>query len=296
MSVTAIRFPERHPLTAGHEVVDVDRHLPTVPGPRRSKRVRRVPVRVAPLTQDVVRSAVDVEVVVPAFNESERLPATLATLTGHLAEQPFTSRVVIVDNGSSDDTGVTGHHPGAGGREVEVCTIGCSRPGKGAAVLRGLRTSRARYVVFIDADLSTPVSTLTPSLQALRSGAAAAVGSRHAPGARLAVPQPLGRRLGGRLFRALAGPVVEGVLDTQCGFKAFDREAVEPALWACRSSGFAFDVELLRRIQDVGGRIAELPVTWSDDARSTMRVRDGLAAVLAVARLNREFSRRAGGR
>jgi hypothetical protein len=261
------------------ELLDRDRLVPVLPADG-----GLVPPPVPPATGEVRRSAVEVEVVIPAYNESRRLPATLAATVAFLARQPWTSRVVVVDNGSSDDT-AAGTRRLAGGA-VDVVTIGCSRPGKGAAVLRGLRTSSARFVCFADADLSTPVETLLPALAALRAGAAAVVASRHAPGAELAVRQPLARRLGGQLFRAVAGDLVPGVHDTQCGFKVFDRDAVEAVLWRCTSQGFAFDVELLRRISDAGGRIVELPVTWTDDGGSTLRpLRDGVGAVLAVARL-----------
>lgn len=244
------------------------------------------------------RSPVDLEVVIPAYNESGRLPATLAAMVAFLSEQPWTSRVVVVDNGSVDDTaagvlGVTGRACNVEtGWCVEAVAIGCSRAGKGAAVVRGLRTSRSRWVGFTDADLSTPLETFLPAVAALQGGAAAAIASRHAPGARIATPQPLGRRLGGNAFRALSRPLLRGIHDTQCGFKFFDRTAVQSALWRCRSTGFAFDVELLRHVRDDGGRIAEIPVTWSDTTGSTLRpVRDGLAAFTAVARLHRELTR-----
>lgn len=233
------------------------------------------------------RGSVDLEIIIPAYNESSRLPATLTQLLDVLDSREWTSRVVVVDNGSSDDTAATVPIRGSG--RVEVTVIGCAEPGKGAAVLRGLRTSRARWVGFADADLSTPVGTVVPAIAALQAGATAAIASRYAPGAQLALPQPLGRRLGGTAFRFLARPLVKGVHDTQCGFKFFDRVAAADAIWNCRSTGFAFDVELLHRVLAGGGRIAEIPVTWTDDPGSTLRpVRDGVGAVLAVARMHHQ--------
>ncbi|MEJ2868905.1 glycosyltransferase [Actinomycetospora sp. OC33-EN08] len=247
------------------------------------------------------RTPVDLEVIIPAYNESGRLPATLAAMTAFLSEQPWTSRIVVVDNGSVDDTAagvlhVTGRACNvATGWCVEAVAIGCSQAGKGAAVIRGLRTSRSRVVGFTDADLSTPLETFLPVMGALDHGAAAAIASRHAPGASIATKQPLGRRLGGNAFRMLSRPLLPGIHDTQCGFKFFDREAVQSALWKCRSTGFAFDVELLRHIRDDGGHIEEVPVTWTDTTGSTLRpVRDGLAAFTAVAKLHRELSRGSG--
>ncbi|GAA1314706.1 glycosyltransferase [Saccharothrix xinjiangensis] len=232
------------------------------------------------------RSAVDLELVVPAFNEAGRLPGTLAELTAFLADRPWRSRVVVVDNGSTDGTAtVVDDHP-------DVVVIGCARPGKGAAVRRGIESSTSRFVGFVDADLSTPVRTLTRAVAELEAGAAAAIGSRHAPGAELVRPQPLGRRVGGAVFRALARRLVPEVHDTQCGFKLFERVAVQRALARCRVDGFAFDVELLRGIRLAGGRIAEVAVTWTDDERSTFRpLHDGRAAFADLLRLYRSEAR-----
>ncbi|MEU9886143.1 glycosyltransferase [Sphaerisporangium sp. NPDC051011] len=240
------------------------------------------------------RTVVDLELIVPAFNEAGRLPETLRALTSFLGEQPWRSRVVVVDNGSTDDTtAVVGAADGGlVESRVETVAIGCSRPGKGAAVRRGLAGSGARFAGFVDADLSTPVRTLTRAMAELRDGAAAAIASRHAPGARFVHPQPLRRRAGGAVFRMLARPLLPGVHDTQCGFKIFERRAVQDALARCRVSGFAFDVELLRRIRQAGGRIVEVPVEWTDDARSTFRpLHDGVPAFTDLLRLYRADAR-----
>lgn len=231
------------------------------------------------------RSPVDLEILIPAFNEASRLPRTLQAMTDLLATAPWSVRVVVVDNGSWDDTPAVVRR--FRGSSVEVTAVGCARAGKGAAVLRGMRTSRARMVGFTDADLSTPLDTLSLAVAVLETGATAAIASRYAPGARLAVEQPVRRRVGGRVFRSVAGMLVPGVSDTQCGFKFFDRDAVAPALRLCRSEGFAFDVELLRNIRRTGGRVVEVPVVWTDDERSTLRpMRDGLPALASLAKLH----------
>lgn len=227
---------------------------------------------------NICRTPVDVEVVIPAFNEAKRLADTLRATNTFLAGQPWLSRIVVVDNGSVDDTASVARRccPTA-----EV--IGCTRPGKGAAVRRGLLTSAATWVGFADADLSTPIETLADAVTHLERGADAVIASRHAPGAVLTRAQPAGRRLAGALFRLAVRGLVPGVHDTQCGFKFFRRDAVQRALTRCRVSDFAFDVELLRWIQRAGGRIVELPVCWTDDTRSSLRpVRDGLAALHSV--------------
>jgi len=230
------------------------------------------------------RPSADLEIIIPAYNEADRLPRTLERTVAFLAAQPWDARVVVVDNGSVDDTaGVVRDVAARTGGLVPVDVIGCSRPGKGAAVRRGLATSNARYVGFFDADLSTPVETLTAAMFHLQTGAGAVIASRHAPGASFSQPQPLGRRLGGAAFRALSRSVVPGVHDSQCGFKFFERGVARRAIENCHLTGFAFDVELLRRVQQAGDTIVEVPVTWTDDARSTFHpVRDGIPSFVAV--------------
>jgi len=248
----------------------------SVPWPRDTSRPRNL------MLEDVVGEAPDLDLVIPAFNESARLPATLLRTLDYLERVPWRTRVVVVDNGSADDTaGIV--RDAAAGRDLALSVIGCARPGKGAAVRRGLLNATAQYVGFFDADLATPLETLDLTMSLLRDGATAVVASRHAPGAAIVRQQPWGRRIGGGAFRLLTQGVVHGIHDTQCGFKFFERSAVTRALVRCRTNGFAFDAELLGRIQAEGGRIVEVPVAWADDSASTFRpLRDGVASFRAV--------------
>ncbi|WP_285611938.1 glycosyltransferase [Actinokineospora globicatena] len=226
------------------------------------------------------RAPVDVEVVIPAYNEARRLDGSLAATARYLATRSWSSRIVVVDNGSADTTAGVARRAVTG---VPVEVIGCAIAGKGAAVRRGMMTSAARYVGFVDADLATPIDALGEALAALEAGATAVIGSRYAGGAAILRKQPVARRLGGAAFRALARRMVPGVADTQCGFKFFERRAVQHALAGCAVTGFAFDVELLRGVQAQGGTVVELPVAWSDDHRSTLRpLRDGVPAFRAA--------------
>ncbi|HEY0699369.1 MAG TPA: dolichyl-phosphate beta-glucosyltransferase [Micromonospora sp.] len=231
------------------------------------------------------RTPVDLELVIPAYNEALRLPRTLEAAVDFLARAPWSSRIVVVDNGSTDDTAGVARRLAPTGL-VEV--IGCARPGKGAAVRCGVLTSSATWVGYADADLSTPVSTLPAAIAHLENGAAAAIASRHVTGASLALAQRPLRRVGGAVFRALTWRLLPGIHDTQCGFKVFRREAVQRALLQCRESGFAFDVELLLRIRAAGGEIVEVPVRWTDDRASRLNpVSDGLNAFHSVLTMRR---------
>jgi dolichyl-phosphate beta-glucosyltransferase len=230
-----------------------------------------------------LRAPVELEVIIPAYNESARLPETLRQSVAYLNERPWRSRIVVVDNGSADETAADARVAAVATDKVDVVVIGCSRAGKGAAVRRGLLTSTSPLVGFYDADLATPLETLEATVEALQAGADAVIASRHVPGASFVVPQRLRRRAGGDVFRLLAHKLVPGVADTQCGFKFFRREIVQTAIARVRTTGFAFDVELLAHVQRAGGKIVELPVAWTDAAGSTFHpIRDGLASFRAV--------------
>ena len=242
----------------------------------------------ASMNESLRRAPVELEVVIPAFNEAARISRTLRQTVQFLESQSWSSRVVVVDNASVDDTGsvVQGIARDYNGR-VPIVLVGCSRPGKGAAVRRGLLSGTSRFTGFFDADLATPLETLPIAMKHLKEGAAAVIASRHAPGSTFVRQQPFRRRVGGGVFRVLTRAMVQGVSDTQCGFKFFERDVVTRAMVQCRTSGFAFDVDLLHQIQHNGDRIVEIPVAWTDGAESTFHsVRDGFASFAAVLELN----------
>jgi dolichyl-phosphate beta-glucosyltransferase len=235
------------------------------------------------------RPAADLEIAIPAYNEANRLPETLERTIEFLREQAWSSRIVVVDNGSCDDTADAVRTAARSTDDVvPVDLVGCARPGKGAAVRRAMLSSTSRFVGFFDADLATPLETLVTAMEHLEGGAAAVIGSRHTAGAEFVQCEPPVRRLGGAAFRLLTRSLVNGVQDTQCGFKFFEREAVMLALVECQSTGFAFDVELLQQLQRTGSDIVELPVAWSHcDDSSFSPWRDGLASFAAVLHMQR---------
>jgi dolichyl-phosphate beta-glucosyltransferase len=208
-------------------------------------------------------------VVVPAFNEAHRLPATLARVVSFLtsSDRWLPAEVIVVDDGSTDGTvAIAEGHPGAPGVEVRVWRQGKNR-GKGAAVRAGLATSRGDWVLVSDADLAAPIEDLD-LLRAAEVDLAA--GSRALRRELISRRQPWARDLMGRGFnlylRALG---LTSLQDTQCGFKLL-RRALAQKLAAClRLDGFAFDVEMLARARRLGASIAEVPVHWQhvDESR-----------------------------
>jgi len=232
-----------------------------------------------------MRASCHLEVLIPALNEARRLPETLTRTVQYLEAQPYSSAVVVIDNGSVDQT--TDVVAKMRSERVSVYLTGCAQPGKGAAVRRGLITSRARFVGFMDADLATPIETLDV-VEPLLKDWPAVVGSRHIGGAQLAVRQPPVRALGGMVFRAITHRITPGFSDTQCGFKFFTGDLARAVARQLSINGFAFDVELLRVITRMGVPIKEIPVVWSDAKGSKLRVvNDGARSITDLLRLAR---------
>ncbi|MFI8520700.1 glycosyltransferase [Streptomyces sp. NPDC085481] len=243
----------------------------------------------APLPRSLTRPPVELELIIPAFNEQRRLPSTVAATLRYLDGRPWSSAVVVVDNNSVDGTldaldRFTGSPTGL---DVGFHVIGCGDQGKGAAVRRGIATSSARFVGFADADNATPIDTLDRVVELLRAGHGAVIASRHAPGAHLEVEQSALRRGGGALFRTLAHLTLPDIADTQCGFKFFDGTLAREIAGDCRIDGFAFDVELLAHVVRAGRDVVEVPVDWTDMAGSTFSARrDGLRSMADLLRIS----------
>jgi glycosyltransferase involved in cell wall biosynthesis len=233
----------------------------------------------------LLREPCHLEIVIPALNEAERLPRTLLATTRYLEKQPYSSAVVVVDNGSSDQTADLTSRVWS--QRVPVHLTGCARRGKGAAVRRGILTSRARFIGYMDADLATPIETLDAVMPILGDNQAV-IASRRMRGAALAKKQPPHRVLGGMVFHAVSHRVMGDLTDTQCGFKFFDGELARSAARQMTIEGFAFDVELLQIMSWLGASITEIPVVWTDAEGSTFSaLRDGGRVALDMYRLSR---------
>lgn len=221
-----------------------------------------------------------ITVVIPAFNEERRLPATLASLTGYLYRRPdlLPAEVIVVDDGSTDGTAAR-VRAFASTAEVSIRleAVGENR-GKGAAVRQGLRASRGRWVLVTDADLASPIEELE-QLEAV--SADIAVGSRALRRELIGRRQPLPRDVLGRCFNTFLRVLGLSTLrDTQCGFKLVRGELARRLSRELRLEGFAFDVELLARASKLGAEVAEVPVRWNHVEESRVRpIRHGLGMV-----------------
>jgi glycosyltransferase involved in cell wall biosynthesis len=226
-------------------------------------------------------------VVIPAFNEARRLPATLAEIASFLDRndhwQP--AEILVVDDGSSDDTADKARLAAPLSPQVTCRALRLERNrGKGAAVRTGLAASRGAWVLLTDADLAAPVV----EVEALRrAGVTLAVGSRAVRRELIGRRQPLQRDLLGRAFNLLLRTLgLTAMLDTQCGFKLVEGDLARRLAAVLRLDGFAYDVELLARGRRMGATLAEVPVRWShvDDSR-VRPLRHGVRMVCDALRL-----------
>jgi len=212
---------------------------------------------------------VDLSIVVPAFNEEHRIPPTLAHLHAYLSAQPLRYEIVVVDDGSTDDTVGVVTRAMATIPNLRLVRQPQNR-GKGAAVRRGMLEAHGQVRVMCDADGSMPPEQLPKLLAPIaRCEASISIGSRYAPGAKSDTKQPWWRVAWSRIAnKAIQRSLVPGVRDTQCGFKAFTAEAARDLFRYARIDGWAFDLEVLALARRRGFAIAEVGVEWKDDRRS----------------------------
>jgi dolichyl-phosphate beta-glucosyltransferase len=211
-------------------------------------------------------------VVIPTFNKETRIAATLEAVASYLAGKPFVSEIVVVDDGSTDLTVDLARAALAGRVPSKVLGRGFNL-GKGASVREGVLAAAGEIVLFADDDLSTPIAELDRTLAALEAGADVVIGSRAHPDSEITVRQRRPRELMGKVFNLLVRLfILRGYRDTQCGFKAFRREAARDIFSRLRTAGFGFDVEVLVLCRELGYRVAEVPVTWCDIRPSRLRL------------------------
>jgi dolichyl-phosphate beta-glucosyltransferase len=228
----------------------------------------------------------DLSIVIPAFNEGDRLPATLRALTAFLDEDGRRVEVIVVDDGSRDDTSAQVRQFEAVDSRIRLIRLPQNR-GKGYAVRTGVVNAAGAMVLFADADGATPFEELGRLEAEIGAGARVAIASRGVRSRTTHVTARLYRRVLGRLFHAVVRLfAVRGIVDTQCGFKLFDADAAHDLFSRMRMSGFSFDVEVLLMAMRSGYRVAEVPVNWTHQPGSKVRVlRDGLLMARDVLRI-----------
>jgi dolichyl-phosphate beta-glucosyltransferase len=233
----------------------------------------------------------DISVVIPAYNEAERLGSTLERTVDYLSRRNLSYEVLVVDDGSRDRTVQVAE--AFADRGVRVIRHEQNR-GKGAAVKTGVLASRGAEVLLSDADASTPIEELE-KLQRRLPEAPVVLGSRAVAGADIRQHQPFYRELMGKTFNLIIRVVgVHGLNDTQCGFKLLEGEAAREIGTELTIDGFAYDVELVWLARRHGYRVVEVGVIWVDSPDSRVDpVRSSLAMLRDVVRMR---IRHSGGR
>jgi glycosyltransferase involved in cell wall biosynthesis len=217
----------------------------------------------------------DVSVVIPAYNEARRLPATLAGWHQFLASQAYVAEVIVVDDGSRDATSAVANEAGA-----SVIALRPNR-GKGGAVKAGMLAAAGAAAAYVDADMNVAPEHLSQALSLIDEGADLVAGQRDLS-EYASAEGPVRLAAGGlvQLTRRALVREVSGIRDTQCGFKVFRRDVAQAVFSRTRVTSFAFDIEVLFVARKLGARIVELPVATTFHDESTYNVRKHLPQLL----------------
>jgi glycosyltransferase involved in cell wall biosynthesis len=231
-------------------------------------------------------------IVIPAYNEAARIESALERVLACVAERHWDAEVLVVDDGSTDATPAIVQrwmqtHP-----NLQLIRNDGNR-GKGYSVRNGLLQARGQVVMFTDADLSSPIEEAERLFAALDAGADVAIGSRWLDKQRQTIHQPLYRRFFGRCFNAVTRKVMGlPYKDTQCGFKAFKRDAAQVIFRLQTIERWGFDPEILFIARKLGYKIVEVPVTWGHDERSRISyLKDGTQMLQEMAQIRKNSIR-----
>jgi glycosyltransferase involved in cell wall biosynthesis len=234
-------------------------------------------------------------IVVPAYNEGARLGKSLRAIVTYLNDYAAQSELIVVDDGSTDDTAQTARAELADSQNVHTSVISYkSNLGKGRAVRLGLQASRGEIALFTDADLSTPITEAPKLIDPIEQGECdLAFGSRALDRSLIGVHQPWRREQGGRVFNLAVRLATQlPFWDTQCGFKAFRMSVCRPIIEGATIDRFGFDVELLYVAYRAGLKLREIPVRWDHAEGSKVNVAsDSLKMLSEVGRIRQQARR-----
>ena len=228
-------------------------------------------------------------IVIPAYNESARIPATLQSILSYVRAKGWTTEIIVVNDGSRDTTAEVVREFARTSPEVRLVE-NPGNHGKGYSVRHGMLQAVGDVVMFTDSDLSAPIEEAELLFAAIAQGADIAIGSRWLEKGRQTHRQPLYRQFFGRCFNAVTRAVMGlKFADTQCGFKAFTRDAAQTVFQLQTIEGWGFDPEILFIAVKRGYRIVEVPVSWAHDERTRMSyLKDGMKMLeeIAIVRWN----------
>jgi len=216
-------------------------------------------------------------IIVPAYNEAERIGASLEHMLDYIAASRWSAEIIVVNDGSSDNTAAVVQDFARRNPVVRILENPGNR-GKGYSVRNGMMNASGQVLLFTDADLSSPIEEAEKLFSLIESGDAdVAIGSRYLRSELQTRKQPIHRRVMGRGFNVALKTILGlSYVDTQCGFKAFNRKAVTMIFPNMKIERWGFDPEILFLAKRYGLRVAEVPVSWAHDHRSKINpLRDG---------------------
>jgi len=231
-------------------------------------------------------------IVIPAYNESARIDGALSRVMWCIEERAWDAEVLVVDDGSTDDTPAIVQKWMRRYPRLHMVRNPGNR-GKGYSVRNGLLQASGEIVMFTDADLSSPIEEAELLMAAIDDGADVAIGSRWLDRQKQTIHQPLYRRFFGRCFNKVTRwGMGLPFKDTQCGFKAFKRDAAQTIFRLQTIERWGFDPEILFIARKLKYKIVEVPVTWGHDARSRLSyIRDGVNMLEDMARIRGNWMR-----
>jgi dolichyl-phosphate beta-glucosyltransferase len=210
-------------------------------------------------------------VVIPAYNEEQRLPRSLASALVFLKRQTYASEIIVSDDGSKDRTAAVARESLQGFPHQVL--VAPENRGKGHAVRQGIKAAQGKYVLYTDADFSTPIEEVTRFLEYLEKGQDIVIGSRALPGSKVEVHQNLLRETMGRIYNLFARILsFHDIHDSQCGFKCFRGDVARDLFGRQMLNGFSFEPEIIYLAQKIGYRVREEPVIWRNSAQSRVRL------------------------
>jgi glycosyltransferase involved in cell wall biosynthesis len=225
-------------------------------------------------------------IIIPAYNESERIAGTLERIQGYAAEQKWNVEIIVVDDGSRDTTVDMVRQQARNNPAIRLLQNPGNR-GKGYSVRNGMLNAKGEVLLFSDADLSSPIEEANKLFDAIAAGADVAIGSRWLQADLQTRRQPIHRQLFGRIFNLLLRLVLRlKFKDTQCGFKAFNRASADVLFPLQQIERWGFDPELLYLARHFGFKVLEIPVAWAHrEGTRISPLRDGLHMFMETLRI-----------
>ena len=234
---------------------------------------------------------IKLSIVIPAYKEEARIHKSLDAIIKYEKEHDFAVEVLVVLDATPDNTFAAAEKYKDKLKNLKIIDRKENK-GKGYTVKEGVLAAKGKFILFTDADNATPVEQVDKLLEHTDKYQIV-IGSRYDKGGKLAVPQGIVRKIGGRVLNLIIqGLAVPGIIDTQCGFKLFEHSAGKKIFEKMTFDRFSFDIEVLAIGKKLGYKIKEVGITWFNDPHSTVSpIKDGLKMIRDAWRVNRNIAR-----